>query len=152
MPVSTAEARAQILEGIAAATDWLALASTCLTEAHEQLDDATADRLEAEVFMTLQKAFGRSKRTATGFAGRVGVGSPPPTAQSSPTTARGAKELIEHAAAAAAEADRRLAELQDSMLPIEAGDAELRAGIAEVRELAERVPGPARELVRGLGR
>jgi hypothetical protein len=38
------------------------------------------------------------------------------------------------------------------MLPIEVGDAELRAGLQEVRELLGEVRGRARELVRTLGR
>ena len=55
-------------------------------------------------------------------------------------------------AEAAAGGDRRIAELQDSMLPIESGDGELRAGLAEVRELLKQVPGAAREFLRTLGR
>jgi hypothetical protein len=38
------------------------------------------------------------------------------------------------------------------MLPIEAGDPELRVGLAEVRELLDQVPGRAREFLRTLGR
>ena len=38
------------------------------------------------------------------------------------------------------------------MLPVEVGDRELRAGIAEVRELLGGLRGRARELVRTLGR
>ena len=45
-----------------------------------------------------------------------------------------------------------LGELQDSMLPIEVGDVELRAGLSEVRELIGGVRVRARELVRTLGR
>ena len=51
-----------------------------------------------------------------------------------------------------AEADSLLSELQDSMAPIEVGDPELRAGLAEVRELAGPLTGRAREIVRVLGR
>ena len=49
-------------------------------------------------------------------------------------------------------ADRTLADLQDSMLPIEAGDEELRAGLKAVREPLGEVPLRAREFLRGLGR
>jgi hypothetical protein len=49
-------------------------------------------------------------------------------------------------------ADRLLAEIQDSMMPVEVGDAELRAGLAETRELVAALPGRARELVRIFGR
>jgi hypothetical protein len=38
------------------------------------------------------------------------------------------------------------------MMPVEVGDPELRAGLAEVRELLGAVPGRAREFVRTLGR
>jgi hypothetical protein len=50
------------------------------------------------------------------------------------------------------EADAILADLQDSMRPVEIGDAELRAGLADVRERLGELPGRARELVRVLGR
>ena len=54
--------------------------------------------------------------------------------------------------AAVTRADARLAQLQDSMRPVEVGDAELRAGLSEVRRLVADVPRRASELVRGLGR
>jgi hypothetical protein len=53
---------------------------------------------------------------------------------------------------AAGEADQMIAELQDSMLPIEVGDPELRAGLSQTREALGAVPVRARELVRTLGR
>jgi len=53
---------------------------------------------------------------------------------------------------AAGAADRRLTELQDSMRPVEVGDAELRAGLAEVRELAGAIPRAGREFLRLFGR
>jgi hypothetical protein len=37
------------------------------------------------------------------------------------------------------------------MMPVEVGDAELRAGLAEVRELLGAVGGRAREFTRALG-
>ena len=57
------------------------------------------------------------------------------------TDSQGVKELVQKMAAALADADRRIAELQ-TMLPIEFGDAELRAGlkISETRELLQAVP------------
>jgi len=45
-----------------------------------------------------------------------------------------------------------LADLQDSMMPVEVGDPELRAGLAEVRELLGEVGARAREFTRTLGR
>ena len=49
-------------------------------------------------------------------------------------------------------ANRQIADLQDSMLPIEFGDPELRTGLAEVRTLLDQLPGTAREFLRTLGR
>ena len=152
VPVSTAEAREQILTDLAAATDQLALAAACLGEAYERLDDATADRLEDELYRPVQKAFGRAKRTHVQFAERVGFAKqsfelPPP-----PGGVKGAKPLIEAAMENAADADHLIAELQDSMLPIEAGDAELRTGLIETRELLDGAALLGREIVRRLGR
>jgi hypothetical protein len=53
---------------------------------------------------------------------------------------------------AAGRADAALVELQDSMLPVEVGDAELRADISATRELIGGLRGSAREVVRTLGR
>ncbi len=64
----------------------------------------------------------------------------------------GVKGFIDAAVDAAGRADGELAALQDSMLPVEVGDAELRAGLQEVRELIGELRGRARELVRTLGR
>jgi hypothetical protein len=38
------------------------------------------------------------------------------------------------------------------MLPVEAGDEELRAGLKSVREPLGGLPGKARDILRGLGR
>ena len=50
------------------------------------------------------------------------------------------------------EADERLSELQDSMRPVEVGDPELRAGLAEVREALGTVQERAEAFLRTLGR
>jgi hypothetical protein len=65
---------------------------------------------------------------------------------------QGVKAFVQRAAAAAVDADRRLAELQDSMLPIESGDAELRTGLSEMRELLANAPAAAGRFLRTLGR
>ncbi len=62
------------------------------------------------------------------------------------------KSFVERAVVAAEDASRVIAELQDSMMPIEAGDAELRAALAEVRELVDKVPTAAHGFLRTLGR
>ena len=50
------------------------------------------------------------------------------------------------------EADLALSTLQDSMLPVEVGDPQLRAGLEGVRSLIGGVGPSARELLRTLGR
>jgi hypothetical protein len=59
---------------------------------------------------------------------------------------------VETAIEALEEADHLLAEIQDSMMPVEVGDAELRAGLAQARDAVGALPGRARELLRVLGR
>jgi hypothetical protein len=152
VPVTTLEARERILADLAAATDHIAMALACFSEAFELLDDATADRLEAELFRPAQRALGRAKRTHAQFAERVGLDGGPFASPSAGLASQGVKVLCERGAGAAAEADQAIAELQDSMLPIEAGDAELRSGLSEVRELLAPVPGAANDLLRVLGR
>ena len=63
-----------------------------------------------------------------------------------------AKAIIDSAVEAVGRADAAISTLQDSMLPVEVGDAELRAGLQDVRRLLGNLRGPARELVRTLGR
>jgi hypothetical protein len=152
MAYATPDARRQLLASVAAATDELGSALASLSDAYEQLDDRTADRLEAEVFGPVQMAYGRSKSTHDAFAARTGLAAgvfrtAPP---GRPSTS--AKDSIARAVGAVGTANQTLATLQDSMLPVEVGDAELRAGLASVRELVEPVPRAARELVRILGR
>src|ERR687894_307733 len=133
MAITAREAREQIIGDLAGAVDQLALAVACLGEAHEQLDDAGADRLEAELFRPAQKAYGRAMRTLTGFASRFGLEARALESPSPGLRSQGVKSFVDRAVVAASEADRRIAELQDSLLPIESGDPELRAGLTEVR-------------------
>jgi hypothetical protein len=152
VPITTRESRERILGDLAAAADQLALASACLSEAYELLTIAPADRLEAELFAPVQKAFGRCKRTASQFAERTGMDTVAAQPQLAGRPSRGVRSFVDRAVAASGEADLILAELQDSMLPVEAGDAELRAGLAEVRGLLAGLASKAREFIRTLGR
>jgi hypothetical protein len=152
MAITALEAKTQILDDLAGATDQVALALACLGEAYEQLDVGTADRLEAELFRPAQKAYGRGKRTHAQFAERVGLPTREFESPSAGLSSQGVKAFVQRAVIAAADADRRIAELQDSMLPIESGDAELRTGLNEVRELLGEIPGPAGRFLRTLGR
>lgn len=151
MTYASQDARRELLDTVAEAVDELAGAIAALGAAYEQLDDASADRLEEALFRPMQLAYGRLKRTHDGFAERYrlagrefGAGSPGP--------ARGAQAGVDRAVAAVGEADHILTVLQDSMRPVEVGDAELRAGLAEVRELIAPLPERAREFSRTLGR
>jgi hypothetical protein len=152
MTYTTADGRRQILEALARAVDEIGVALAALGEAYELLDERTADRLEQELFRPVQSAYGRAQRTYAGFAERHAL--PGHTFESAPQGApsTGVKGFVEATVDAAGRADWELAALQDSMLPIEVGDAELRAGLQEVRELLGEVRGRARELVRTLGR
>lgn len=152
MTYSTAEARQQLLEMLATATEETGLALAYLSEAYEHLDEQAADRLEEVLFQPLQAAYGNAKRTYSGFAERYELAgrafeSPSQVAPSSST-----KQLIDSAVEAAARAEATLVSLQDSMAPVEVGDAELRAGLSHVRELLDGVRAHARDFVRTIGR
>jgi hypothetical protein len=152
MAYTTVEGRQELLDALAGAIDQIGLALASLGAAYEQLDEPTADRLEEELFGPVQVAYGRAKRTHAEFAGRHGLTSPTFDAPSAGLPSTGSKGFIEAAVNAAGAADSALAALQDSMLPVEVGDAEVRAGLMEVRELLGGVRERARELVRTLGR
>lgn len=152
MAYVTAEARQDLLDALAAATDDIGIALGALGDAYELLDDVSAEQLEDALFGPVQAAYGRAQRTHAEFADRHGLprrtfASPAPGAPS-----RGVKGFLEQAVDAVGRADRALAELQDSMLPVEVGDAELRAGMSAVRRQLGDVSGRARQLVSRLGR
>lgn len=152
MAITTLEARQRILDELAVAVDHVAVAVACLGDAYELLSVTSAERLEDELYRPVQRAYGRAKRTHSQFAERIGLEG---RAFESPAPGRpsqGVKAFVERAVVAAAEADRAVSELQDSMLPIESGDAELRSGLTEVRDLLRELPGAAREFLRTLGR
>ena len=146
------EARQELLDTLGEAIDDLAAALAALAEAYEQLGTRPADRLEEELFGPVQAAYGSAKRTHVGFARRHDL----PARTFSPGTpglpSTGVRGFVDSAVASVAEADGVLAELQDSMMPVEVGDPELRAGLAEVRELLGEVSPRAREFIRTLGR
>jgi hypothetical protein len=152
MTYSAAEARQQLLEDLGRAIDDLGAALAVLGTVYELLDEHTADRLEEELFRPVQMAYGRAKRTYTGFAARHGLSPRAFEAAAPGRPSQGPLALLDAGLEAVGEADLRLVEIQDSMRPVEVGDAELRAGLAETRELVGPLPGRARELVRVLGR
>jgi hypothetical protein len=152
MAQTTVEARQQLLDTLAEATDAIGVALASLGAAYEQLDEYHAGELEEELFRPVQLAYGRARRTHAEFAGRHELTSrnfEPPSA-GLPST--GAKAFIDNALVAVGRADSTLAQLQDSLLPIEVGDAQMRAALAELRQLVGGLAERAREIVRTIGR
>ena len=152
MAYISAEARQQLLDALGEATDKIGLALASLGAAYEQLDTDTAEKLEADLFRPVQLAYGRARRTYAGFAERHGLQGRTFEPASAGARSTGVKGFLDSAVEAVGEADSALAQLQDSMMPVEVGDAELRAGLAEVRALVGGLRRQARDLVRTLGR
>ena len=152
MVQTTAEARQQLLDSLAAAIEEIGVALASLGAAYEQLDVQRADELEETLFRPVQRAYGRARRTHSEFAARHGM----PAREFEPAppglASIGAKVFIENAVIAVGKANTELASLQDSLLPVEVGDADLRAGLAELRSLIGDLPQRAREVVRTIGR
>ena len=152
MPSTDLDARQQLLDELAQAGDELAIALSSLGEAYEGLDEQQADRLELELFRPLRRAYGRAQRAHADFAMRHGLPAHEFAVAPAGAPAIGVKGFIEAAVEAVDRADAQLVGLQDSMMPIEFGDADLRAGISEVRQLIEGVAHNARSLLRTFGR
>ena len=149
---TTAEGRQELLDALAEATNDIGFALSSLGAAYEQLDVTHADELEEQLFRPVQLAYGRARRLHTGFAGRHGLDSHDfqPRGPGLPST--GAKGFIDNAVTAIGRADAALVELQDSLLPVEVGDPDLRAGLADLRGLMADLTRRAREVVRTIGR
>jgi hypothetical protein len=153
MAYRASEAREQLLDDMAAAVDQLALAVAALGEAYEELDEQTADRLEEELFRPVQHAYGRLRRTHAEFAERYRL-PPGRTFERSSGGAHSAdpRVYVGRAVGAIERTDEILAEIQDSMMPVEVGDRELREGLSETREAIAELPARARRLMRAQGR
>jgi hypothetical protein len=152
MAYVAAEARQQLLDDLGRAIDELGWALAALGAAYEQLDERSADRLEEKLFRPVQLAYGRARRTHAGFAERHGLQGRTFESASAGRPSQGVKGFLENAVEAVGKADSTIAEIQDSMMPVEVGDAELRAGLAEVRETLGSLRLSAREFVRTFGR
>ena len=146
------EARQELLDVLGDAIDDIAAALAALGDAYEQLSTVPADRLEEELFRPVQSAYGRAKQTHAGFAQRHSLPTRTFEAAHQGLPSTGIRGFVDSAVESVAEADTELAELQDSMMPVEVGDPELRAGLSEVRELLGDVRTRAREFTRTLGR
>jgi hypothetical protein len=152
MVQTTAEARQQLLDAVGEATEAIGSAVASLGAAYEQLDESSADKLEEELFRPVQLAYGRARRTHAEFAGRHGLTGRKFETRSAGLPSIGAKGFIDAAVTAVGRADNTLATLQDSLLPVDVGDPELRAALAELRALVGGISQRARELVRTIGR
>ena len=149
---STAQARQELLDEVALAIEDLGVALAALGAAYEQLDERSGDRLEDALFRPVQVAYGRAKRTYSGFAERHGLATREFEPSAAGRAGQSAREAMDAAIEAIEEADHLLVEIQDSMMPVEVGDAPLRAGLAEIRELVGPLPDRGSALLRTLGR
>ncbi|MGC9220589.1 MAG: hypothetical protein ACP5H2_04455 [Solirubrobacteraceae bacterium] len=151
MTYTNAQGQTQILADASDASARLGVALAELAEAYEHLDEPMADRIEAELHRPLQAAYGRLKRTIREFAGRTGLVAP-----DGETTTRPAPQdprlALQDAADAIQSADEILAALQDTLLPVEVGDAELRSGLTQTRSAITALPALCDGLVHTLGR
>jgi hypothetical protein len=152
MSFSSADGRAQLLTVVGQAADRLAVALGLLSGAYELLDERSAEQLEEQIFRPVQLAYGRLRRTHSEFAARYELPGRDfaPAPEGAP--ARGLQGLLDSAVSEVQAADNELATLQDSMLPVEVGDAELRGGLQDVRSRLAGVSPAARGLMRTFGR
>ena len=152
MAYTSESARRQLLDELGQAVSQLSTAIGALGEAYEAADERTAEELEARLFRPVQAAYGRARRTRSGFAERHRLEADSPPSVTAPAPSGDPRVHLERALAAIEQADHLIAEMQDSMLPVEVGDRELRDGLTEVRELIAAAPNQARQLVRLIGR
>lgn len=152
MAYTSESARRQLLDDLAQAVEQLGVALATLGEAYDEVDEQTADVLERELFRPVQSAYGRARRTHSEFAqrhqlagGQIGEGSPG-------VHSGDPRVYLERAIDATERADHVIAEMQDSLMPVEVGDRELRDGLTETRELIGPVPARGRALLRTIGR
>jgi hypothetical protein len=152
MSYQAADGRRQMLDEIATAVEQIGAAIAALGEAYDEVDERAGDRLEEELFRPVQAAYARAQRTHNEFAQRHGLPTRSFGAATRPAASMGARGHLDAAVEHVVDADQILSELQDSMLPVEVGDPEVRAGLAEVRRALGDVEARAREVVRVLGR
>ena len=152
MAYKTHEARVELLRDLGAAIDQMGFGLAALGEAYEALDEASGDRLEEQLFRPAQHAYATARRTHTSFAERYGLRSRSFALGSGGTQTADPRIYVERALTALEGADQAIADLQDSLMPVEVGDAELRAGLAETRTLLGPLPGRGHALISARGR
>jgi len=146
------EVRQGVLDTIGESIDQLGAALSALGVAYELLDERSQDRLEDELFGPVQKGYGRAKKTYTDFATRYGLPAATFSQPSSTSGSRDVRRFLDAAIEAVDEAEEVLIHLQDSGQTVDYGDAELRAGLAGVREIIGGVREGGRSFMRTLGR
>jgi hypothetical protein len=152
MAYTSESARKQLLDELGQAVDHLSVAVSALGEAYEAADVRTAAELEDRLFRPVQGAYGRARRTRAGFAERHQLSSEPVAPRAAAAPSADPRVHLDRAIQAIEQADQVVAEMQDSMLPVEVGDRELRDGLTEVRELIAAAPREGRQLLRLIGR
>lgn len=152
MAYTTAEGRQQLLDTVAEAIEAIGRALALLGVAYEELDESRGDELERLLFRPAQLAYGRARRAHGDFAGRAALPGRDFAQPPAPAAWHGARNLVEDAIDELGGADDTLADLQDSLLPVEVGDPELRKSLAEVRELLGPLQHGGDELLRMLWR
>jgi hypothetical protein len=147
MAYSKADGQQQLLDTLAEAIDEIGGAMAALGAAYEELDENTGDDLEAQLFRPVQQAYGRAQRAHAEFAARARLAGRTFT-QPEPGSAKlGPRAFFDDAIEAISAADDTIITLQDSLLPVEVGDREVRADLAAVREVLDDLPARAEELL-----
>jgi len=153
MTYSSHEGYERIFSDSAEAASSLLGAIEPLGTAYEALDEHAADELESQLYGPIGLAAKTLLASVTAFAGRCGEAFERPVAKHfAGGREDGARQHVDAALAFVGEADEILAELQDSLIPVEVGDAPLREGLAATRRTLAPLPQAARELERTLGR
>jgi hypothetical protein len=146
------EVRQGVLDTIGESIEQLGEALSALGLAYELLDEHSQDRLEDQLFGPVQKGYGRAKKTYADFATRYGLPAATFAQPSSTSGSRDVRRFLDAAIEAVDEAEEVLIHLQDSGQTVDYGDAELRAGLAGVREIIGGVREGGRSFMRTLGR
>jgi hypothetical protein len=153
MTYTSHEGRERILRESGEAAAALLGSIEALGAAYEALDDNAAQDLESRLYDPVGRAAKTLLATAAAFAQRCDEPFERPVAKHfAGGREDGPRQYVDAAVALVGEADALLAELQDSLLPIEVGDAPLREGLAATRRTVASLPQAARELERTLGR
>lgn len=152
MAYTSESARRQLLDQLGEAVRQLSVAIEGLGEAYEAADEGTAEELETRLFRPVQAAYGRAQRTRASFAERHRLTADPVAPASMGAPSGDPRVHLQRAIEALERADHVISEMQDSMLPVEVGDRELRDGLTAVRELIASAPGQGRQLLRLIGR